>query len=60
MVSLAGQKVYLRVGSTAVNFSVFGTADGDIYQVTEADFVACLQIEKVFKQLKWLAYKDIS
>ena len=59
MANIAGQKVYIRVESNAVHFSVSGTADGDHYQVTEADFSACLQIEKVFKQLNWVPNKDI-
>ncbi|MES2456340.1 MAG: hypothetical protein V4594_12400 [Bacteroidota bacterium] len=60
VVSVAGQQVYVRIESTAINFSVSGTADGNLYQVTEADFIACLQIEKVFKQFNLEPFKDVS
>ncbi|WP_345953961.1 hypothetical protein [Mucilaginibacter sp. PAMB04168] len=57
-VNVAGQKVYLTINSTALNFSVSGTADNNFYEVSEADFEACLKIEEIFEQLMWLPFKD--
>lgn len=60
LVVIAGQKVFVTVGSTAINFSISGTADDNIYEVSEADFAACLELEKVFDQLNWQYFKDSS
>ena len=59
-VTIAGQPVFVTVRSTSIAFSVSGIADGNLYEVTEADFNACLKIEEVFKQLNWQPFKDSS
>jgi hypothetical protein len=59
-VKIADQKVFITVGSTAIRFSVSGTADDNVYEVAEADFWACLKIEELFEQLGWRLFKDNS
>lgn len=57
---IAGQYVYVSIGSTAINFSVSGTADNNSYEVSEADFEVCLKIEEIFEHLNWQSFKDES
>lgn len=59
-VYIAGQRVFVSVGNTAIKFSVSGTADDNLYEVSEADFSACLKIEQEFAQLQWQPSKDTS
>ena len=58
--TIAGQHVYVSIGSTAIDFSVSGTADNNSYEVSEADFEVCLKIEEVFENLNWRPFKDES
>lgn len=59
-VVIALQNVYVTIGSTTINFSVSGTADHNMYEVSEADFKVCLKIEEVFELLNWHPFKDTS
>lgn len=59
-VNLAGQKAFVTVGNGTINFSVSGRADNNLYEVSEADFLACMKIEKVFEHLNWQTFKDTS
>lgn len=60
MVSIGGQKVYLTIGKATMNFSISGISDGNLYEVSEADFQSCLQVEKAFDSLQWQQFKDVS
>jgi len=51
--TIAGSNVYLRIERTMISLSVSGSEDGNRYEVSQADFKACLRIEAVFDSLNW-------
>ncbi|QJD97315.1 hypothetical protein HH214_16285 [Mucilaginibacter robiniae] len=50
--------VFVWVTPQIIQFSVSGLADGNRYEVSQADFDACLKLEKLFDQLVWQSFKD--
>lgn len=60
LTAIAGQNVFVRILDNFINFSVSGTKDGNQYEVSHADFIACIKIETVFDQLDWRDYKYTS
>lgn len=59
-VSIAAQNVFVTIRNSAILFSVSGTSDGNLYEVSESDFQTCIKIEKVFEQFNWQQWKDTS
>lgn len=50
--------VFIWVFSNNIVFSISGCADGNRYAVSDKDYKACLEIEKVFKRLDWEKFKN--
>jgi hypothetical protein len=59
-VIIAGQKVFLSIKNNVISFFIAGTADDNMYEVSQADFEACLKLEVLFNSLNWLQFKDAS
>ena len=59
-VCITGQKAFIWISQRMITFSVSGIDDGNLYEVSDADFKACLALEAVFDNLNWQAYKDTS
>jgi hypothetical protein len=48
-----GYKVFIWVYDNSINITVSGTKDDNHYEVTDADFKVCLELEKRFDNLGW-------
>ncbi|WP_345949265.1 hypothetical protein ABDD95_20680 [Mucilaginibacter sp. PAMB04274] len=52
--------LFVWITPQIIRFSVSGQFDGNLYEVSQADFEACFKLETLFDQLKWYPFKDNS
>lgn len=57
---LCGKEVFIWVDKTTIEFSIAGTQDGNIYNVSEDDILLCKEIESLFDSLGWQDLKQDS
>lgn len=57
-VEVSGYKIHIWVLNYRIEISVSGTGDGQVYKVSEEDFKACLELEKLFDKLGWETILD--
>jgi len=55
-----GHKAFIWVSDDNIEISVMGTLDGDLYEVSEADFETCRALEAWFDELGWQPFADRS
>lgn len=58
--TIFGYKVFIWVHDNSIHITLSGTKDNNHYEVTEEDFKICLELEKHFDRLGWLAIIDQS
>ena len=56
--AIFGYMVFIWVGENVIEISVSGTKDGNRYEVSSADFDACLNLEEHFDSLGWIRFLD--
>jgi hypothetical protein len=52
--------LFVWITPQIMQFSVSGQLDGNLYEVSQADFEACIKLEELFDQLAWQPFKDDS
>jgi hypothetical protein len=55
---VTGRSVFVYVEGGSLLLAVSGAADGDRYEVSEEDFRACQEIERLLERLPWAQQQD--
>lgn len=55
-----GFKTFIWVNENSIKISISGTKDNNRYEVSEEDFIVCLELEKHFDKLGWQNVHDKS
>jgi len=51
--TIFGRKVFIRIFENSIKISIAGTKDNNRYEVTNEDFLVCLELETQFDNLGW-------